>query len=123
MADGQITVTIEPSMEELRKSVAEILGEPQTWPEHGNVALAVGAVVALLHAGCGRLESEVERLRGLAERAADMLTAYGELIRRDGASHVEEHHYLPEVEHTASELRQCALGPNASLSGGRRPSA
>jgi len=61
--------------------------------------------------------AEVDRLRGLAERAADMLTAYGELIRRDGASHVEEHHYLPEVEHTARELRECALGPNA---GGNR---
>lgn len=44
--------------------------------------------------------------RSLVERASDMLTAYAELIRRDGASHVEEHHYLPEVEHTASELRQ-----------------
>jgi hypothetical protein len=52
--------------------------------------------------------------RDLAERAADMLTAYGELIRRDGASHVEEHHYLPEVEHTARELR-CALGPNVEV--------
>jgi len=60
------------------------------------------------------LLAEVDRLRGLAERAADMLTAYGELIRRDGASHVEEHHYLPEVEHTARELRECALGPNVA---------
>ena len=41
-------------------------------------------------------------------RAADMLTAYAELIRRDGASHVEEHHYLPEVEFTAQELRRAA---------------
>jgi len=41
----------------------------------------------------------------LLERAASMLTGYGELIRRDGASHVEEHHYLPEVEHVAAELR------------------
>ncbi len=43
--------------------------------------------------------------RMLLERAASMLTGYGELIRRDGASHVEEHHYLPEVEHVAAELR------------------
>jgi hypothetical protein len=111
--DGHITVTIDPSMDELRKSVAEILGEPQTWPEHGNVPLAVGATVALLHAGCGRLEAELERLRGLAERSSDMLTAYGELIRRDGASHVEEHHYLPEVEHAARELRECGVGPTS----------
>jgi hypothetical protein len=117
MADGHITVKIDPSMEELRKSVAEILCESETWPEHGNVPLAVGAVVALLHAGCGRLEAEVCRLRDLAGRAADMLTAYGELIRREGASHVEEHHYLPEVEHTARELRQCALEPNARVTG------
>lgn len=41
----------------------------------------------------------------LLERAANMLIGYGELIRRDGASHVEEHHYLPEVEHVANELR------------------
>ena len=41
-------------------------------------------------------------------RAADMLTAYAELIRRDGASHIEEHHYLPEVEFTAQELRRAA---------------
>lgn len=54
------------------------------------------------------LDAELSKLRldrGLVERAADMLTAYAELIRRDGASHVEEHHYLPEVEHTATELR------------------
>lgn len=46
------------------------------------------------------------------ERAADMLTAYGELIRRDGASRVEEHHYAPEVEAVAAELR--ALSGRAS---------
>jgi len=54
------------------------------------------------------LDAELSKLRldrGLVDRAADMLTAYAELIRRDGASHVEEHHYLPEVEHTATELR------------------
>ena len=54
------------------------------------------------------LDAELGKLRldrGLVERAADMLTAYAELIRRDGATHVEEHHYLPEVEHTATELR------------------
>lgn len=39
------------------------------------------------------------------ERAADMLTAYAELIRRDGASKLDEHHYLPEVEQTAKTLR------------------
>ena len=46
-----------------------------------------------------------DSVRMLLERAASMLTGYGELIRRDGASHVEEHHYLPEVEHVAAELR------------------
>jgi hypothetical protein len=54
------------------------------------------------------LDAELSKLRldrGLVERAADMLTAYAEMIRRDGASHVEEHHYLPEVEHAATELR------------------
>lgn len=42
-------------------------------------------------------------------RAADMLTAYAELIRRDGATHVEEHHYLPDVEFIAAELRARAV--------------
>lgn len=46
--------------------------------------------------------------QGTFLRAADMLTAYAELIRRDGASHVEEHHYLPDVEWVASELRTMA---------------
>ena len=46
-----------------------------------------------------------ELREALLERAADMLTAYGELIRRDGASRIEEHHYLPEVEFLVSELR------------------
>lgn len=85
----------------------------------GNITVMVNARADEVH----WLSAEIERLRGLAERSADMLTAYGELIRRDGASHVEEHHYLPEVEHTARELREFALVPNARLSGGRRPSA
>ena len=45
-------------------------------------------------------------------RAADMLAAYAELILRDGASRVEEHHYLPEVQWVAGELR--ALAKNDS---------
>lgn len=48
---------------------------------------------------------EADAMVMLLERAASMLTGYGELIRRDGASHAEEHHYLPEVEHVAAELR------------------
>lgn len=36
------------AMEELRRSVAEILGEyPETWPSHGNAALAIASTVAL----------------------------------------------------------------------------
>ena len=46
---------------------------------------------------------------GALLRAADMLTAYAELIRRDGATHVEEHHYLPDVEFIAAELRARAV--------------
>ena len=42
-------------------------------------------------------------------RAADMLTAYAELIRRDGATHVEEHHYLPDVEYIATEPRTLGI--------------
>ena len=51
---------------------------------------------------------------GALLRAADMLTAYAELIRRDGATHVEEHHNLPDVEFIAAELRARAVcGPNS----------
>ena len=46
---------------------------------------------------------------GTLLRAADMLTAYAELIRRDGATHVEEHHYQPDVEFIATELRARAV--------------
>ena len=51
--------------------------------------------------------------QGTLLRAADMLVAYAELIRRDGASHVEEHHYLPEVEWVAAEVRAAASRPFA----------
>jgi hypothetical protein len=51
--------------------------------------------------------------KDLVLRAADMLTAYAELIRRDGATHVEEHHYLPEVDFVTSELRKIALSKEA----------
>lgn len=44
------------------------------------------------------------------ERAADMLTAYGEMIRRGGARELDEHHYLPEVEETARSLRNSREG-------------
>ena len=57
----------ETGMEELRKSIAEILGEPPTWPEHGNVALAVSAIVALLHASCERMQKEIERHKPLMQ--------------------------------------------------------
>lgn len=34
--------------EELRRAVAEVLGQdPETWPSHGNTALAITASVAL----------------------------------------------------------------------------
>ena len=51
--------------------------------------------------------------QGTLLRAADMLAAYAELIRRDGASRVEEHHYLPEVEWVATEVRAAASRPCA----------
>lgn len=63
MADGNITVTREASMEELRKSVAELLGEPADWPDHGNAPLAIAATMALLHEGCKRLEAENAALK------------------------------------------------------------
>lgn len=50
-------------MEELRKSVAELLGEPADWPDHGNAPLAIAATMALLHEGCKRLEAENAALK------------------------------------------------------------
>lgn len=36
------------ALNELRKSVAEIIGEdPETWPDHGNAPLAIAATLAL----------------------------------------------------------------------------
>ena len=48
------------------------------------------------------------------ERAADMLTAYAELIRRDSVSQIEQHQYLPEVEDLAKTLRMLASKPDSS---------
>jgi hypothetical protein len=45
---------------------------------------------------------------GTLARAADMLIAYIEQIRRDGASKVEENHYIPDVEWVVEELRKMA---------------
>ena len=50
-------------MEELRKSVAKLLGEPADWPDHGNAPLAIAATMALLHEGCKRLEAENAALK------------------------------------------------------------
>lgn len=64
--------------EELRKSVASLLGEDEnTWPDHGNVELAVAASVALLHKGleekiayaAAREAAERERVRGVLRKA------------------------------------------------------
>ncbi len=62
------------------------------------------------HADDSRMEAATQQSNeGVLLRAADMLTAYAELIRRDGATHVEEHHYLPDVEFIAAELRAQAV--------------
>lgn len=51
-------------MDALRRMVAEVMGEdPETWPEHGNAALAIASLVALR---CGRvmsplIEEEIKR--------------------------------------------------------------
>ena len=51
------------------------------------------------------------------ERAADMLTAYAELVKATGR--YAEEHYIPEIENVAAELRGIApkaAQPNAELS-------
>lgn len=53
----------------------------------------------------------LEGAQGVFERAADMLTAYAELIRRAGADRITDHHYLPEVEYVAKTLREAAPEP------------
>ena len=52
---------------------------------------------------------------GALLRAADMITAYAELIRRDGATRAEEHHYLPDVEFVATELRSMAAARDNTM--------
>lgn len=44
----------------------------------------------------------------LFTRAADMLTAYAELVRRQGASELDSHYYIPEVESVCERLRELA---------------
>ena len=62
------------------------------------------------HADDSRMKAATQQSNeGVLLRAADILTAYAELIRRDGATHVEEHHYLPDVEFIAAELRAQAV--------------
>lgn len=68
------------------------------------------ALLAERDALAAKLEQAREAL-AVCERAADMLTAYAELIRRDGASRIDQHHYLPEVEHVAQTLRDAAPPP------------
>ena len=48
------------------------------------------------------------------ERAADMLTAYAELIRRGSLNQIEQYQYLPEVEDLAKTLRMLASEPDSS---------
>ena len=55
---------LQTKREELRKSVAAIVGADEaTWPDHGNVELAVAAHVAILQKAVEQKTSEVERLR------------------------------------------------------------
>ncbi len=44
------------------------------------------------------------------ERAADMLTAYAELVKATGR--YAEEHYIPEIENVAAELR--GIAPKAA---------
>ena len=42
-------MSTEPQLEELRRAVAEIIGQdPDTWPSHGNAALAIASAVAVM---------------------------------------------------------------------------
>lgn len=45
-------------IEPLRQSVAEIIGAPSDWPDHGNVPLAIAATVALLQNRCEQAEGD-----------------------------------------------------------------
>lgn len=70
-------------MEELRKSVAELLGEPADWPDHGNAPLAIAATMALLLEGCKRLEAENATLKRDLQYARDGLTKGRTRMRED----------------------------------------
>lgn len=53
----------ETSANELRRAVAELIGaDPETWPNHGNVPLAIAAYVAVQQAELAALEAKLAAL-------------------------------------------------------------
>lgn len=51
-------------LEELRRSIAQLAGEdPDTWPSHGNAALAMAASYALMRNDLAAAKQENEKLR------------------------------------------------------------
>lgn len=63
----------EDKMEELRRAVAEITGQdPATWPDHGNVPLAIAATVKLLQMKVNdEFHSAVAEARGVLTNLTD----------------------------------------------------
>jgi len=81
-----------------------------TWAKGKDALFTTRHADFMKHADDARMKAATQQgNEGVLLRAADMLTAYAELIRRDGATHVEEHHYLPDVEFIAAELRAQAV--------------
>lgn len=81
------------AMDELRRSVAEIIGtDPDTWPDHGNTPLAIAAALALRHGAvkghAAALEQAVEAEREACAALCDQQAArepYGHAKHAAGA--------------------------------------
>lgn len=114
---------LQTKREELRKSVAAIVGADEaTWPDHGNVELAVAAHVAILQKAVEQKTSEVDRLREELERergrVEDLCAEnidFRKTLEAEFGSHWEDvHDAVHRVEHKrhteeiAAERRKAA---------------
>lgn len=91
-------------MDALRRTVAGVMGEnPETWPEHGNAALAIATLVALR---CGRVISpliEEEINRQVAEerkRLKELMAGFHEAL-------AERNRLNDELRRMVEKIQQC----------------
>lgn len=65
--------TLRKKREELRKACAEVIGaDPDTWPDHGNVELAVTACLALRQNELKQMDAFKAETEALRKRVAEL---------------------------------------------------